>query len=398
MRNPEILDWRVPRGEWERFREYVEDENGSLDGYLGREAEAAMREYAESDGYEEVEDQVDRLVRAAGRRPKDYGREKKFDAITSQPTTRVTVRVDEDVKNDFRAAADNKDHSYGVEFAQAIWKYTNGGRAGRLEEKLSRIVDDAEALLSEASDSTDDEQKLGKKDRNVIQICNNLNEQFTDAELERQIHDVAGRNSRASDPTVREYRELVLDRLDVSPHPFAEETVWIPTEDVRDHVPEGVPGECWKPLDDLDHDDRVWRIIYAAGRRAAKRQSGKVTVREPTVRSDVFNDEIERDQTLTLMEEAAFYDGVTIERNGEEAALKINLYRIAESGPTDFQTIIDYRDAGADPLLGELTDSTVSDFTGEQPSGPSGPDSRLDELTDATAPASSDGGVDNSEE
>jgi hypothetical protein len=66
MRDTVRLDWRVPTDEWTRFREYVQDQNGSLDGYLGREAEAAMREYADLDGYDGVEDRISQLYEAAG--------------------------------------------------------------------------------------------------------------------------------------------------------------------------------------------------------------------------------------------------------------------------------------------------------------------------------------------
>lgn len=48
MRDRTLLDWRVPEAEWERFVEHVENEFGSIEGYLGREAEAAMREYADT--------------------------------------------------------------------------------------------------------------------------------------------------------------------------------------------------------------------------------------------------------------------------------------------------------------------------------------------------------------
>jgi hypothetical protein len=42
---------------------------GTVAGYLGREAELAMKQYIDADGYARVEALVDRLVSAAGRSP-----------------------------------------------------------------------------------------------------------------------------------------------------------------------------------------------------------------------------------------------------------------------------------------------------------------------------------------
>lgn len=65
------VDWRVPAREWRRFLSYIDDEDRNLQGYKGREVESAMEEWIGKDGGDELEELVDRLVQAAGRRPED---------------------------------------------------------------------------------------------------------------------------------------------------------------------------------------------------------------------------------------------------------------------------------------------------------------------------------------
>lgn len=144
------LDWKVPQTEWERFRQYVENKFGSIEGYLGRESEHAMREYIDGDSYNKIEEQIDRLIEATGRTPDRCFVEIKS-GVVNQQRTRVTIRVEESVKDEFRSQADatDQDQSYGVLFAQAIRVRREGGRADRLERKLNRVIKDAESVLSE---------------------------------------------------------------------------------------------------------------------------------------------------------------------------------------------------------------------------------------------------------
>ena len=369
------LDWRVPSSVWERFRHRVESEFGHLDGYLGREAESAMKSYADADGYAGVEDRVDRLVQAAGRTPGDPFKEKTSD-LTNAETTRVTARVDEAVKDEFRAVAKKGDDTLGVTLGRALAEYLDGGRAARLERKLDRVLDDATAILEEMNPD-EGEGGLTAVERRTITICHRLPEQFTDEELTQEIADVAG----SSKPTIEKYRERVVDRLGVEPHPNAPKTVWVPEAYAADLAPEGTPRVCRQPVELLDREERVRRIQLAVGRRAAKRSTGRVRVNTADVRGDVLDHEVSKSSVLDLMETAALTEGYRLDRNGDTASLRVDLEAVKGTDPDLFATIIEYRDGEAGDLLSETTETTVGDYT-DGPS-PTEVSSRMDTLTGA---------------
>ncbi|SEH60658.1 hypothetical protein SAMN05192561_11225 [Halopenitus malekzadehii] len=396
MRDTVMVDWQVPADEWESFREYVEKKFDGLEGYLGREAEAAMREYADADGYGDVEDRVDRLVNAAGRTPDPF-KEKNSSRLHQQSTTRVTVRVDEWVKDEFRKAANESEDTFGVAFARAIQVRRDGGRAGRLERKLDRVIDDAEGMLTFIDEDTE-EGGLSKVDRNTIVICQRLapstDDQFTDDELNAEIHEIAGRGRRASGPTLERYRDLVIERLGYEPHPGVEanpskdQTVWVPEHVADEIAPDGVPVEVRRPVDQLEREQRVRRIRLVLGRRAGNRSSGKVSVRAAEIQADVLEDAVTRSTTLSLMEEAALsIPGIEISRSRTNASLRVDLQQLGEGEPELFEEIIAYRDADADSLLDETTETTVADYGATQ-----GPGADLETLSAAGEDAAADGG------
>jgi hypothetical protein len=358
------LDWRVPAEEWKRFRRHVEDEYGSLGGYLGREAEAAMQEYADADGYARIEERIDRLVEAAGRRPGAASKEKKSDLANAE-TTRVTVKVESEVKDEFRAVADQSENTFGVEFARAIRAYRDGGRAARLERKLDRVLDDAAGLLAETTDSDTDES-LSLVERKTIAIANELGEEFTDDELVNAIVDVAEVDS---DPSIEKYRTRVTEKKDVEPHPNASH-LWIPAEKAARLSP-GEPEECRQPVDQLDRQDRVRRIQLAVGRRAACRSNGRVRVETRDIREHVLDSEVSKSNTLDLMRSAARAVGIDVDDSTRPAALKVNLNTLGETEPDLTRDVLEYRDETEDGLLSAPTSTTLRDHM-DGPSASSG--------------------------
>lgn len=400
MRDPVMLDWYVPAQPWERFRTHVESEFGSLEGYLGREAEAAMKEYSDLDGYQGIEDRVDRLVRAAGRTPGEASEQK--NNLASQETVRVTVRVDSDVKDEFSKVVDGGDDTLGVAFARAIRTYREGGRPARLERKLDRVLDDAESLLSELNED-DESGGLNKVQRNTITICDRLPEQFTDDELNSEIHDVAGRGDKASDPTLERYREAVIDRLGVVPHPQAAADVWVPESVARDYAPEGVPRECYLPVSQLDRTERVRRIKLAAARRAKKRRDGSYTVKATTIQEDVLDGEVSRSTALDLISEAEFADCFSTKRTDTGILLRVDLSEGVNADgnfdlsllddPDFWRDVVEYADVDTDGLLSPTTETTVDDWTDSN--SPAQVSSKMDELTgaatDGGGPSRTDG-------
>ncbi|MDS0256050.1 hypothetical protein NC662_20335 [Haloarcula tradensis] len=363
MRDLVMLDWMVPECSWQDFRNKVQSEHGSVEGYLGRKAADAMDEFSEADGYETVEDQIDRLVRAAGRTPKDRCKEKKSadergSPLSSETTTRVTIRVDKRVKERFKSAADDSAFdSYGVAFGRALELYCDGGRASRLEDKLDRVVDDAEAVLSQLNESESTSDRLSAVERRTITICHRLGEQFTDDELTTEIADVAG----SSEPTVEKYRERVVSRLGYEPHPKAQRKVWVPADVAKEIATDGVPREIRRPVDLLDRDERVERIKLALGKHAGK-CGGQARASATDIRSKVFDHNISLSSVLDLLNQVALEDGYKLDRSGETTTIGVNV----AGGITDetlAETIREYISANVGSLLGETTETTMSDWT-----------------------------------
>lgn len=220
------VDWNVPSDVWETFVEYVYDEHGETEGYVGREVERAMREYIDADEFAAVEDKITRLVVAAGRTPEQDGEKTASMGVSfSNDSKRVLCRVEQDLKDDFRSYVKHHDDvRLGMALARALRDRSQGGRAQRLETRLDRVLDDAESLLAELNDDTD--EQLGKVERNVIAICTTLDSAFDRDQLEETIRDVADVHSP---PSIKNYTELVLERRDVVPSPRNED-VFIPRE------------------------------------------------------------------------------------------------------------------------------------------------------------------------
>lgn len=384
-----VLDWMVPERSWETFTDRVESEFGVVEGYLAREAVAAMNEFAEADGYEDVEDKIDRLVRAAGRTPDQRPKEKKSSHVPASdlsdlPTTRVTIRVDRETKEAFKAAAEQSTFdTYGIAFARALELYCDGGRAARLEDKLDRIVDDAEALLSELDDS-DADDTLSAVERRTMIICKRLvadeqSSQFTDEELVEEISDVAG----SSGPTIDRYRGRVIERLGYEPHPNNSD-IWMPAGRAMELVADGVPDVVRQPVDFLSRHERIKRIQLAVGRRAAK-TDGRVKVSASEVREKIFDDEHTLPTVRDLLHGVAIYNGFRLEKASDNIHLKANVSNLDDDDLADEMRT--YVRADTDGLLGETTASTVNDWT----SDPS-PDAASDAGTGASGAATDGAG------
>lgn len=385
-----MLDWMTPESEWEATREHVESEYGGIEGYLSRFVESAMKEYADKDGYQDVEAKIDRLVRAAGRTPDDINKEKISIELGSQPTVRVTVRVDESVKDWFKQAVDEHtdDVSYGEALARALRVKRNGGRAARLEDKLNRIVDDAEAILSELDSGEGADEGLSTVERRTIIICNRLDDQFTDDELVQEISDVAG----ASEPTIERYRERVIDRLGYEPHPMADETIWVPSDVAADLVPDGVPAEIRRPVHHLDRDERVRRIKLEIGRQATARD-GRFSTTASEVREQVFKSEVSLSSVRDLLNQVALDDGFHLDKSADRTSIRVNVR--GELSDEDLaQDIRDYVEADVDGMFDGATETTVSDWTTtESPETTTNPDG-IGGGGDERSDAATDGGGD----
>ncbi|WP_232819752.1 hypothetical protein [Haloprofundus halophilus] len=318
------VDWRVPSDEWDAFIDFVHGEHGEIQGYVSREVERAMLEWVDGDDYAPVEDLVDQLVRAAGHTPANLTEKK---PVTVPPdgeeTTRVSCRVDGEVKNNFAAfVKETSDDRLGVALARALRQRCDGGRARRVREKMERVANDAETLLA------DDGIML--RERRTVRICRRLGEQFTQDDLEDAIAAVAGDSA----PTIRDYTEKVLARLEYVEHPRNGD-LFISKDDAEDIATDlgapspDAPAIDRKPYDSLSRTEKV-RGVRIELARDAQTNGGKSQMNATTVRRDIFEDRPSPGHVQDLLRLAGDADGFdVVTRHGKER-LRVDLSDVTD--------------------------------------------------------------------
>lgn len=327
------VNWRVPSEEWDRFVDYVHDKYGRIEGLVGREVDLAMREWIDDDDYQGIEERIDRLVRAAGRRPEDLAEKKcSISTISDEgETTNVQCRVDPEMKEDF--AAFTKEHSddrLGIALARALRQRRHGGRSQRLEEKLDRVIDDAEELLGEISDD-DESETMNLRKKRRIKICRRFADSYeiTVDELHEAIADVAGES------VIDDYEQPVLDRMGYARSPTGG-PIFMPIDDARERAEElGVPGPDAPAIDrkhyrDLSREEKVEGVRLELARKAYSRHGG-VSATVSHVHDDVFDGKGSDSHMRSLMDEAAEADGYSVERSSRSGKeyLTVNLDEVS---------------------------------------------------------------------
>jgi hypothetical protein len=317
------IDWRVPSAEWESFVEFVYCEYGDNERYVSREVEQAMREWADLDGLAPIEKRVNRLVRAAGRTVEDSS-EKKI-ASTSpedEDTTRVSHRVDAQVKNDFAEfVSQTTGDRLGLVLARALRQHRMADRPQRLLNKLNRVVDDAESLLAEMSE----DDKLNTRQKRTIAICNHLGDQFTRSELEDAIRSVVG----DSPPTIRDYTEKVLARRNAVKHPNNSE-LYIPEATVRKlGVDPNAPAIDRKPYDDLTREEKVHGLqVVLASRSLAS--NGKYQANVQKVKREIFDREPSDSHSRELIRLADEARGFNLANREGKLRLRVDIEKVTD--------------------------------------------------------------------
>lgn len=352
------VGWRVATDEWERFLTYVRERCGETEGQLGLEVRRAMREWIDVDEFAAVEREVDRLVQAAGRTPSSVAEKKpSSDHPASEDTTLVQTRAPHDLKEEFAATAREQNERPGVYLARALRERRAGGRAQRVLAKLDRVSDDAEALLAEVDPQGDGDMSI--RDRRTLAICRRLGEQFPEDELKDAIGAVAG----DSPPTLREYRERVLDRLEYVEHPHNAE-LFVP-EDTAREIAEGTdapgpdaPAVERKPYPKLAREEKIHGARVAAVGRAA-RNDGRAQLDAAAVRIEVFDGQPSEGHARDLMRVAGQADGFEFGKRYGKDRLWVNLRDV-----TDDDLLEAARDARAGGEAGE-TDAAPGVETGE---------------------------------
>jgi len=384
------VGWHVPTNEWDSFTDYIVDKHGQATGYVGDEVERAMREWVDTDDYASVESLVDRLVEAAGRTPANLSQKKS--ATTTPPTdgdtTKVQTRVDADVKADFAAHAErDADERPGRVLARALRERRHGGRARRLRDKLDRVADDAEALLAEVAG----EDGASLQEKRTIAICHRLGNQFTRDDLEAAIEAVAG----GSEPTVREYTDRVIDRLDYSKHPNADD-LFIPKAEARDYGadPDAPAIDRFRDgeldYDDLSRDERVRGLRIAVARHSTSNR-GRASIDAATVEHDVFNGHPSPGHASKLIDLAADADGFDVDTRRGKKRLRVDLRDVTADAVLD---AVNGGESGASTPVSdaEPTASTDEDAgNGHDADAVDDVEEQMNRLANATAVT--DGGV-----
>lgn len=362
------LNWKVPSDEWDAFLDYVHEKHGGINGHTGREVELAMREWIDTDDYQGIEERIDRLVRAAGRTPEDLSQKKStFDSLESDDLSRVGSRIDPDLKAEFKSfTKEYTDDRLGIALARALRERRHGGRSARLEEKLDRVIDDAEGLLAELNGDEDGpEASLPLREKRTIAICDRLSDpertEFTISDLHDAIAAVAG----DSKPTIEEYEQKVIDRLDVALHPNSSK-LYISREWAEEIAERnGSPGPDAPAIDrkdyaDLSREEKIsgLRIELA---RAARENGGRRQFDAEKVGRGVFDGQPSPSHVQDLMEAAAGGDGYGyVNYHGKQVLrvgleyIDVSIEKVLDSDDTDETDDTDEIAAEASEEMGAL--------------------------------------------
>ena len=339
------LDWDVPAVEWELTKDRVHSEWGETGGYLGREVDLAMSEWVDRDEYAEIENQLDRLVKAAGRRPTDVFLEKNpdladtldavesLDSLAEQDKDRVGVRVHAETAQTLKAVAQENGNDPGVELARALRARRLGGRATRIERKLERIVDDAEELLAELDDDQDG-GGMGVVEKRTLRICRRLDDDPPIYERE-DIRDAIRQEGLESAPTVDDYEERVIDRLGLVPFPSNYERL-LPESKFATfaRVDPDAPAIDRLPWEALDREQKVEGILIELARKAEG--GGRAGLLVKNVSDKVFDGNRSDSHVRDLVNEAAEREGYwcSESRSGKQT-IEVNLSDVVDSDVLD---------------------------------------------------------------
>lgn len=209
---------KVPPGVVEGFDEKVRETYGRTGEIAGSVLEMELRAVFGQGELAAIEDAVDGVAPTSV----SDDQRKKIPQVDHNRSDTVFVRrrIGEDLRDRIDELVNRDDTPYRSRsgfVTKIMWGYVDGGSASRIVSKLDRIESG-----DNAADSEDDAETSNKsvKERKTDAIVAELGDEFVDDALEAAIHEHAGRGDRASDPTVRKYREIVLeDRLDVKQLP-----------------------------------------------------------------------------------------------------------------------------------------------------------------------------------
>lgn len=328
--------------EWKAFVESVHREYGEDGRYVSREIERAMREWADLDDLAPIEEKVNRLVRAAGRTPEENPEKKIISTcLEDEDTTRVSHRVDSQLKNDFAEYVNQtSEERLGLALGRALRQCRMEDRSQRLLNKLNRVVEDAEDLLAEMPDGGE----LSTRQKRTITICDQLGDQFTESDLKNTIRKVAG----DSPPTIRDYTQMVLDRRNVVKHPYNPD-LYIPESEAREQgFDPNAPAIDRKEYGELTREEKVRGLQIELARRSLS-NNGKYQVDAQEVKRGIFDREPSDSHSRELLRFADEEQGFHLVNRRGKLRLRINIDDVTN------KTILKpvYSEGNSDSLLAD---------------------------------------------
>lgn len=295
---------RVPEDDVERFEDYLYEKYGMKAPYAGTELERELRTLREDNDLAALGDEIDRVLRAAGRRPTDDREKNILTRSTSDgPTTIKNYRIHEDVREWFVHTYDEPGRVAGK-----LMRYiADGGTVDRLLRRFRRVVDDAESLLADlAGDGSP-----GAKERRTRTLCRLLTEEgdpFNREDFVSALDSPDVEGIGATPHTRKKYLSLVVERLNYLPHPDNPD-IFFPEAQAIDFGadPDGPAIDLWAP-DDLADDELIRGLRIELARDAAA-GNGRAAYTSAEVRTDVFDGRLSPQKVSPIMDSAATADG-----------------------------------------------------------------------------------------
>lgn len=232
MTSTEQVGWRPPAGIWHRVETHVVENWTDEAFYYRRVVEEAMREYIDQDGrLAGIEDLLRRATDLEGLSSSTDP--PGTDRFQDADTRLVNIRVDADLKADFKAFAVEHDVSPGRMLGMALDAYLDGGRLRRVERDLERLLTDAPTVVAETA-AEESEESPSRPDADLtLAVVDALGDwiRFTREDVAEVLAD-HGEADPGPD-LLDAYAEAVASKLDRVEHPTNPD-LYIPEEERAD--------------------------------------------------------------------------------------------------------------------------------------------------------------------
>lgn len=248
-----IAGARIPESENEAVETTVISDYGEFGRYKASFVESAIRIFLDETVSKEIFDTLDKVDKQLADLFDGFSRRRRSSDATSVPpewedgpTTRLTVRINGDLKERFKKQAQEMDLTYGDALARALREYRQNNFQQRSDNLVSYINDQLENITNTNSNiSTDtttgtesaspsnngDSNPYYEKEKIAVieeDLADNLNmpspdeiNQFARHDLEPLIHKWCSQQGREEvpDKTLTKYIKKVTDDLGLVEHP-----------------------------------------------------------------------------------------------------------------------------------------------------------------------------------